>query len=290
MVAADAGRVHVLHEARDVVGEGVWWSARAGAVFWVDILGQTLHRLTLADHVVTDWAMPATIGWIVEREHREGFIAGIGRDIVELDLAPLALRPIVRLEPELTQNRLNDAIVDRRGRLWAGTMPLTADRPDGSLYRLDPDGSLARLDTGYRVTNGPVISGDGDTLFHTDSPAGLVYSFPMNDDGSLGVRRVHITFDPSWGSPDGMTIDAEGGLWIAHWGGGQVSRFDAHGRRERSIALPASQITNCVFGGAALDRLFVTSARLGRDAEPLAGALFEVDAGVRGLPACRYGN
>ncbi len=111
-------------------------------------------------------------------------------------------------------------------------------------------------------------------MFHTDSAARTVYRFDLTDDGSIANKRAFIVFEQDWGYPDGMTVDAEGGLWIAHWGGGRVSRFDEQGRMERSIVLPASQTTNCCFAGQHLDRMFVTSAATGVD-EAQGGALFE---------------
>ena len=166
-------------------------------------------------------------------------------------------------------------------------MPMDGASPAGALHRLDPNGTTARVDNGYRIANGPAIAADGRTLFHTDSGLRTVYRFAVADDGSLGEREVFIRFEDGWGDPDGMTLDAEGGLWVACWGAGCVTRFTPDGRRDRSLALPASQVTNCTFAGADLDRMFVTSATEGVD-EPDAGALFEVDPGCRGLPTHTY--
>jgi sugar lactone lactonase YvrE len=167
-------------------------------------------------------------------------------------------------------------------------MPVGGDRPSGGLYRFEPDGSFHRVDEGYIVANGPALSHDGQWLYHTDTGLGLVYRFRMEEGGSLGEREIFIRFQRGWGKPDGMTVDTEGGLWIAHWGGARVSRFSPEGELERSIALPASQITNVCFAGPELDRMFVTSAADQRPSEPCAGALFEVEAGVRGLAPHLY--
>jgi sugar lactone lactonase YvrE len=272
---------------RDQLGEGLFWSAREGAVYWTDILAPALNRLSLADGRVTRWPMPEMIGWVIERRDAPGFVAGFRSGFAELTLDPVRVVPIADPEPDLPDNRLNDAKADRRGRIWAGTMPITADRPSGSLYRLDPDRRVARVDTGYTVANGPAISPGGEWLYHTDTVPGRVYRFALDEDG-IRDRGLFIQFQPGWGKPDGMTVDAEGGLWIAHWGGGRISRFTPDGALDRSIALPASQITNICFAGEALDRMFVTSAATGLEDEAEAGALFEVDAGVRGLPPGRF--
>ncbi len=267
----------------DRLGEGLLWSARETAVYWTDILGQRLHRLKLDDDAIASWDMPETIGWVVERRAAPGFLAGFASGIVALTLDPVTVTPLLAPEPDLPGNRMNDALVDAHGRLWAGTMSFDGGVPTGALYRFDPDHRLTLIDAGYRVTNGPTISPDGRWLYHADSPLGLVYRFPLDARGDAGPRATFLRFEADWGSPDGMTIDAEGGLWIAHWGGGRISRFTPDGQLDRSIALPASQVTNIVFAGPNLDRMFVTSAAAGVK-EPHAGALFEVAPGVRGCP------
>jgi sugar lactone lactonase YvrE len=272
------------HGQRDRLGEGITWSAREGALYWVDILGQRVHRYGLADRAVGHWDLPEMIGWLLERRDEAGFVAGLKSGFYTLTLEPLALEFIGAPEPQLPGNRLNDACTDAEGRIWAGSMAMDGSRPDGSLYRLDPDFTWHPVDRGYRIANGPAISPDGRWLYHADSAAGVVYRLARQAGGGLGPRETFIAFRPEWGAPDGMVVDAEGGIWIAHWGGGCVSRFSPDGRRERWIDLPASQITKPCFAGPDLDRMFLTSAADGVD-EELAGAVFEVDPGCTGLPA-----
>ena len=274
---------------RSLLGEGPLWSERENAVLWVDILGQRLHRLSLANGEISCWDMPEPIGWVIERQFAPGFIAGFASGFAELDLDPLKIRPIGDPEPDLPCNRLNDAKADPAGRIWAGTMAADCKGMEGSLYRLDPDRHWTRVDRPYGIANGPAISADGKTLYHTDTARRTIYRFEMLDDGAVGPRCVHIRFELDWGWPDGMTLDADGGLWVAHWGSGRVSRFAPDGTLERSIELPASQITSCTFAGEYLDRMFVTSAADGVD-ELHAGKLFEVDPGCRGLPTQKFGG
>ncbi len=272
----------------DQLGEGLLWSARHNAVYWTDILAPALNRLSLSDGKVQRWAMPEPIGWVIERSAHPGLIAGFMSGFAELDLEPLSIRPIVNPHPYVPDNRLNDAKADRQGRIWAGSMPFRADRPSGKLYRLDPDHSLHEMDHDYYVANGPAFSPDQRWMYHTDTVPGLVYRFPFHADGTLGQREIFITFEKDWGRPDGMTVDVEGYLWIAHWGGSCISRFTPDGVRERSIPLPARQITNICFAGEALDRMFVTSAFEG-GLEPPNGALFEIlTHGVTGLPPNQF--
>ncbi|WP_296615379.1 SMP-30/gluconolactonase/LRE family protein [Sphingomonas sp.] len=270
---------------RDRLGEGLMWSPTQNSVYWTDILDRRLHRLDLATDEVRSWDMPDTIGWVLERRGG-GLIAGLGRRIVSLALDPVRTTVLFDPEPDRDGNRMNDAKADLDGRLWAGTMPFNCDRPTGALYRCDPETGAERVDDGYVITNGPAFSPDGAWLYHTDSGLGTVYRFAC-DGGVLGPREPFIQFEPDWGKPDGMTCDSDGGLWIAHWGAGCVSRFTPEGTRELAIDLPASQITNCLFAGPNLDRLFVTSAHDGLD-DPEAGKLFEIATGRRGLGACRY--
>ena len=275
---------------RDILGEGPTWSPRHKALFWVDIKGQKLWRYSLADEAVTGWAMPEPIGWALERRDYPSLIAGFKSGIAAITLEPLAITPLVAPEPDRPGNRLNDAKVDPQGRLWFGTMDDAEQADTGAVYRLDPDLTLSRHDRDYRVTNGPTFSPDGAVMYQTDSARRTVFRFDLTPEGRLANKRVFLTFEDAWGYPDGMTTDAEGGIWIAHWGGARVSRFTPDGRLDRAIALPASRITSCAFAGQGLDRLFVTSASIGAAGEADAGRLFEVDPGVRGLAPQPFGG
>jgi sugar lactone lactonase YvrE len=274
----------IQRPGRDQLGEGLLWSARENAVYWVDILAPAVHRLALGDETVSSWTIPEKIGWVLERSERPGFIAGLQSGFHELTLDPLVCRRLLDPEPGLPNNRLNDAKVDHLGRIWAGTMDCAEEHDTGALYRLEADLSVSRQDSGYIVTNGPALSPAHDVFYHTDSPRGVVYRFTFTAEGEIRDKTVFLRFPADWGFPDGMTVDAQGALWVAHWGGGRVSRFTPDGKLDRVITLPASQVTNCVFAGAELDRLFVTSAATGKADEALAGSLFEVDPrGARGL-------
>ena len=275
---------------RDVLGEGLLWSPRQNAVYWTDILAPAVNRLSLDDNSVTRWPMPEPVGWVIERESGAGFIAGFMSGFAELTLDPVTITPIVNPHPDMPDNRLNDAKADAEGRIWAGSMPFHLDRPSGKLYRLDPDRSLHVMDSGYTVANGPAISPDQRWLYHTDTVPGLIYRFALGKDGSLGQREIFIRFDKDWGRPDGMTVDAEGHLWVAHWNGAQISRFTPDGKRIRSIPLPARQITNICFAGQGLERMFVTSAHEGSLPSPNGGMFEILDPGVTGIAPGRFGG
>ena len=271
----------IARDRRDTLGEGTLWCPRDNAVYWCDILERRFNRLSLADDRVESWEMPDVIGWAIARDDAPGFIAGVGRSIVALTLEPFAITTLAEL-PEPDDNRVNDAKADPAGRIWLGTMPFDCERPVGSVYRF-ADGRAERVAEDFTIPNGPAIAPDGSWMFQTDTALSTIFRYPIAADGSLGERTPFIRFDDAWGSPDGMTLDADGGLWVACWGGSAVRRFNPDGSLDRSIALPASQITNCTFAGPDLDRMFVTSAADGVD-EQAGGALFEVDPGCRGLP------
>jgi len=232
--------------------------------------------------------MPEKVGWVLERAGRDDFVIGLKSGVATLALEPFSIQKIGSPEPHRPHNRLNDAKVDRNGRIWAGTMDDREEEVLGALHRLDPDFTWSAHDHGYGVTNGPTFSVDGRTLFHTDSMTRTVYAFDLSAEGNLTNKRVFLQFEETWGYPDGMCSDAEGCLWIAHWGGGRVSRFDDRGELLMSVALPATQITNCVFAGAQMDRMFVTSASVGLRDEPLAGSLFEINPGTQGLASAQF--
>ncbi|MDI1294773.1 MAG: SMP-30/gluconolactonase/LRE family protein [bacterium] len=270
-------------DVRDTLGEGTLWSAREEAVYWVDILAPALNRLSLKDGMVDRWAMPEPLGWVAERV-RGGLIGGFQSGFAEIMLDPLTIAPFHDPEPHLPGSRMNDGKADAQGRIWCGTMDMAEEQDVGALYRLDPDRTVQRMDGGYRVPNGPAFSACGQWLYHSDTAKRVIYRFRRADDGTIADRQPLIHFAEADGYPDGMTVDADGGLWVAHWGGGRISRFTPEGALDRSIALPASQVTNISFAGPDLDRMFVSSAAIGLPESADDGAFYEIFPGVRGLP------
>lgn len=273
----------VERSERDHLGEGLTWIASRNALFWVDILKPAIHSLSLKNGAIQTLIVDEPVGWIMPIAGSHWFMTGFASGFWLLDFDTGERRFIGNPEEDRPDNRMNDAKVDAWGRIWAGTKDDTDRQKAGALYRLDPDLRWTRMDDGYGVTNGPTFSLDGRIIYHTDSPARTVYAFDLDASGTLSNKRIWLTFSDEWGYPDGMTTDAQGCIWIAHWGGGRISRFSPQGEWMQSIALPATNITNCTFAGDKLDRLFVTSSTIGREDELHAGALFEVEAGVSGL-------
>lgn len=284
------GSVELVWPVGATLGEGAWWNPDDGCFWFVDIKAPAVHRWRWSDGTTASWPMPDRVGFAVPRTSG-GFLLGLksGLALWTPGAAPVAW---LAIDPDRPGNRLNDATTDTAGRLWFGTMDDGEAEATGRLWRLDPSGpSVSAHDGPYVVTNGPAVSPDGRILYHTDSIGRQIWAFDLDRDGALSRRRLFTQFTEADGHPDGMATDAEGGLWVCHWGGGRVTRFQPDGTRDRAIALPAPQVTKCAFAGPHLDRLVVTTAAIGldRQAHPAAGHLFRIDPGVRGwaLPAAR---
>lgn len=278
--------VECVADVQAVLGEGPVWVAREAALYWLDIHGRKIFRLDEAGENTT-WPTPLRVGSIAPRACG-GFIAGTEQGIAVIDLD--ADRFDIRFNPEahLPNNRFNDGKVDRAGNFWTGTMDDREGDASGALYRIDPDLSCTRIDEGYRVTNGPAFSPAGDLMYHNDSARRVTYAFDLDAAGTVANRRIFREFGEAEGFPDGMTVDAEGCLWIAFWDGWCVRRFSPEAKLLEQINLPVARPTSCAFGGPALGMLYVTSARIGLGQakaalQPYAGGLFRIDAGVSGI-------
>jgi xylono-1,5-lactonase len=282
-----------IWDAHALLGEGPLWSEKDQALYWVDILGHKLHRYSSHAGQRT-WDFDQEISAIAERTAAPGLVITQRHGFAFFDPATGGVQQAVQVEPELPGNRFNDGKVDRLGRFWAGTMDFACKQPTGSLYRLMPDLQVKKMDTGYPVTNGPAWSADYRTMYHNDSVNGRVFAFDFDlDTGEVSNKRLFMQFDKAEGSPDGMTTDAEGGLWIAHWGASKLTRHDPHGKVTHTVTLPCSQITSCTFGGPHYRTLFITSAADGLSPaelhnEPLAGGLFAIDLDIGGVPANQF--
>lgn len=281
-----------IWNAQAALGEGPIWSAKEQALYWVDILNHRLHRYAPGHkQAQRTWQFNQEISAASERLDAEGLIVSLRHGFAFFDPATEKLRTISQVEADLPGNRFNDGKCDARGRFWAGTMDFNGKLPTGSLYRLDANLETAKMDGGYPVTNGPAWSADCRIMYYNDSVHGKVYAFDFDlEKGEISNKRLFLQFTHEDGSPDGMTTDVEGGIWIAHWGAGKVTRHAPDGEILQTIMLPCSQITSCAFGGHDLKTLFITSAAHGLSpqqlaCEPLAGGLFAIELDIAGMPA-----
>ena len=289
--------VQCLWQLGAQLGEGPLWVAEQNRLYFVDLKNQTLHALDTVGGARHSWKMPDYICWLISRRDGDGFMAGLRDGIARVWLEPeLRIEYLHRPFPEGSALRMNDAKVDGAGRIWAGSMHNTDyAQAIGMLFRLDKDLTLTVADNDYHICNGPAFSNDGATMYHTDSFEGRTYAYPLAADGTLGEPRVwrQFEFDVE-GAPDGMTVDSEGCVWIAQWGGARVCRYSPQGELLETIRVPARNPASCTFGGPDLKTLFITTASEDNTPEqlkefPLTGALFSVRVEVAGVPAARFG-
>ena len=284
----------LIVDGKNRLGESAMWHPREQKLYWVDVRAPAIYRLE-ADNRVTTLPLPALAGGMVPRKSG-GIAIALQNGFHAVDTASGALSFIADPEPDKPDNRVNDGSCDRMGRFWAGTQHVTIREPRGSLYRLDPDHSVRKMFEGITVTNMVRFSPDDRTLYYADTYSDRMYAFDYSlADGAIANRRVFVDTSSHPGHPDGSAIDADGCLWNAEYGGSRVVRYTPQGRIDRTIAFPVTQPTSCCFGGPNLDTLYVTSATQRIEPEllakqPLAGGLFAVHAGVKGLPEPEYGG
>ncbi|MBU6123005.1 SMP-30/gluconolactonase/LRE family protein [Hymenobacter siberiensis] len=284
----------ILH-AQAALGEGAIWNPETAELYWVDIEGRALHVFDPATGHDRPYPVGRRIGTVVPRCSGRALVA-LQTGIHEIDLATGLL---TRLAHPLTDEhlRFNDGKCDPAGRLWVGTFDMLLRPHAGTLYRFDPDGSTHVMLPRITNSNGIAWSSDRTTMYYIDTPTLAVQAFDYdNATGSIANSRVVVRFAEAEGWPDGMTIDAEGKLWVALWGGGRVQRYDpGTGALLQVVAVPAPFTSSCAFGGSGLETLFITSARGGLTPQqaatfPLSGDVFAVRPGVAGVPACFFGE
>ncbi len=289
--------VTCLVDSRDKLGEGCFWDASTGTLWWLDIiLPSAIHRLHVASGAHRKWQFTEMVTAMARR--RDGTIlVGTHHGLAIFDPQTGALTPWRAIDAATPGNRGNDGAADAKGRFWFGTMmnnigvqgedlPITASA--GKLFRIDAEGHAEVMETGVGVSNGPCWSPDNRTFYFTDSMAQVIFAYDFDlDSGTLSNRRV-LNDSRDYGYPDGATVDAEGFIWSARWEGSSVLRIDPKGRIDRVVPMPARRATNVCFGGARLDTLYVTTSRQNLPekelrSQPLQGGLFCFDPGVTGF-------
>ncbi len=288
--ATRTSRAALVVDSKCTLGEGATWCAQTGRFYWTDIEGARLWRYDPADGRSTSWAMPERLATFALCADPHYLLLGLASRLAFFDLATGETRHIVDVEPGLN-TRVNDGRCDRQGRFVFGTKdegsPLQAI---GGFYRLSHDLTLERLPLpAPAISNSIAFSPDGATMYYCDSPTREIRACDYGADGSVANDRLFTRLADATGEPDGSTVDRDGGLWNAQWGGARVVRYGAGGVETERVEVPTVQPSCVALGGAQLGTLYITSARVGLDAAALAadsraGGVFIATPARRGLP------
>ena len=276
-------------DAQAALGECPVWSTREHVLYWVDIFGPSLNRLDPATGINKVMPMPADIGSFALRKPA-GFVVALRTGIFLASADGTVGRRIVEAPYDTRTHRFNDGRCDPRGRFYVGTMNEARDANSAALYRLDADGALTEVFGDIMISNGLAWSPDGATMYHADTPTQSVRAFDYDTaTGHLGRARTFAQWPGAHDRPDGGATDSEGNYWTAFFRGGKVVKVSPAGRTLAEYEVPAMCPTMCAFGGPDLRTLYVTSARMNRDAGELArlphsGGIFAMRVAVPGMP------
>lgn len=272
-----------------LLGEGPRWDAAARRLLWVDIEAEELHRFDPESGEDRVLPLGARVG-AAAPVRGGGVLVALADRLAVVEPETHAVRTLVEI-PHGDGMRLNDGACDPAGRFWVGSMALDYAPGAASLYRYSPESGLARVLSDATLSNGLGWTPDGEGMYYVDSMTYRIDRFDFDvETGAISGRRPFVAIERGAGIPDGLAVDDEGGVWVALWGGGAVRRYDPAGALDRVVAVPATQVTACCFGGDDGRSLYVTSASTGLTAErlreqPLAGCVFVADPGVSGPPA-----
>ncbi|MBB6427830.1 SMP-30/gluconolactonase/LRE family protein [Sphingopyxis sp. JAI128] len=271
------------------LGEGPCWSAPEQQLWFVDIKGLKIHRFDPGADKLDSWDAPAQPGWIFPTECGR-MVAGLQSGLHLFDPASGGFDLLATPEPSEPCNRLNDAITDRSGAIWFGSMDDGETRATGRIYRFANGEVVATAIPPCAITNGPALSPDGGTLYHVDTLGGSIDAYTLDESGLPVSSRRLVTIDTRQGYPDGPSVDAEGCIWIGLFGGWKAHRYTPTGQLLEEVSFPVANITKIAFGGADLCSAYATTAHKGlspaeRGQQPDAGDIFTFRVDVPGLPA-----
>lgn len=292
--------IKVVGNISSSLGEGPLWDEKNNKIYWIDILNGHLHSFDPQKNEQTTIELHQMIGSFSLSQNNK-IIAALKEGIYWVDIQTGNKELIMQPEIQLPNNRFNDGKCDPAGRFWAGTMSLSEEKEAGSVYVIEKNKSTnelvsKKIISHTTISNGMAWNKDQNIFYFIDTPTFNIVAYDYDiATCEIKNKRVVVAIAPTEGYPDGMTIDAEGMLWVAHWDGWQVSRWNPNnGEKLMSIKLPVAKITSCTFGGPTLNDLYITSASVGLSEQalkeqPLAGALFVLpNCGYTGLPAFEF--
>lgn len=278
-----------LYPSQCILGEGPMWHAERKCCFWVDIEKGILYEYNWLKRSTKHWNFDYKLTTVIQGRNNH-LILGLNAGIARFDLESEKLEWLLDIETKFRENRCNDGACDSQGRLWIGTMQMNFKEGAGSLYCIDENLSIHKKLDKVTISNGLVWSLDNTRLYYIDSPTQVVQSFIFNEEtGEISFEKNAIQIPVEMGTPDGMTIDQEGMLWVAHWAGFGVYRWNPlDGTLLEKIEIPAPHVTSCAFAGENLDHLVITTARENLNEEelkkyPESGNVFWAKVGVKGI-------
>lgn len=280
--------VRVAFPGTDFLGEGPFWQAETGQLHWVDILSPSVISADLTSQDRSTRPMPELVGVAVPKRSG-GFICATETGIRTLD-EDGSITTLAEPEADRPGNRFNDGKCDALGRLWVGSLAINTEPGKGALWRYTVEDGAQEMATGIHISNGLGWSPDNKTFYFADSGPRIIWAYEFDlTSGSLGARRKFAQLEPHEGVPDGLTIDAEGGIWTALWDGWGVRRYLPNGKIDRTITVPVPRPTSLTFGGPDLKTLYVPTARIRLSAQqlseaPLSGCVFAIDTDITGQP------
>jgi len=287
--------IHIVNDYQCVLGEGPVWDAKRNSIIWLDIIKGNIHEYNTKNAVFNTIAVHQMIGSFALCENGH-YIAALQHGLFFINKFTGEQKRIAQPEIHLPQNRFNDGKCDPAGRFWAGTMSIKDEAGAGNVYMLDKNEQLSKMIEHVSISNGLAWSLDHKTFYYIDTPTYKIAAYDYDViSGQITNKRFVIHFEITEGYPDGMTIDNEGMVWIAHWGGWQVSRWDPNtGEKLCYFKLPVEKVTSCIFGGENDTDLYITSAKVGLSEQelqqqPLAGCLFVIPAcGFKGIAPVEF--
>ena len=277
----------ILWKLKSKLGEGTLWVKDHNSIYFVDIKKKTINSLNIKKNKKKIYRVNKEIGFLAHVKNNI-FVLGLQGEIRIQNLKTKKIFKTIPIEPKIKLNRINDGKTDTAGNLWFGTMDnLERKLEKGSLYKLNRNLKLIRVDKKYRITNGPAFL-DQFNFYHTDSSKKKIYKIKIDSKNNIINKKVFKKFLPKDGSPDGMTLDRNKNLWVAHYGGACISVFNQKAKLIHKVNFPAKNITNCTFGGQNNNELFVTTATKGMNSAELrkyrySGSLFSVKTNSKGI-------
>ncbi len=276
-----------IWKLRCTLGEGTLWVKEHNSIYFVDIKKKKICSLNIKSKKKNIFKVNKEIGFIAHiKDHI--FILGLQGELRIQNLKSKKVLKSIPVESKIKLNRINDGKTDPAGNLWFGTMDnLERKIEKGSLYKLDKNLKLTRVDKNYRITNGPAFI-DKYNFYHTDSPKKIIYKIKINKNNKIIKKKIFKKLSPEEGVPDGMTIDKNKNLWVAHFHGACISVFNKNAKLIHRIQFPAKNITNCAFGGKNNKELYVSTATKGMNKADLrkfrySGFFFSVKTNSKGI-------